>query len=144
MKSPTQNLKKVEEKVLSTPKVQQNNLKQENSPINIPNDTSTHPEFPDIVDMIRRTCTKIAMTNIHNLNDVVSQRTPRPFITLKHGNIHSKWLFDTGAAISCMSLKAFRSIPIPNRPKKIGKGCGAKGATGNSLIPVGQYLCLGP
>ena len=98
------------------------------------------PEFPDIIDMIKRTCTKIMMEKIHKINDVVSKRTPRPFITLQHGGIQSTWLFDTGAAISCMSLKAFRTIPIKHRPKKIGEGCGAKGATGSSLIPVGQYL----
>ena len=57
MKSPSQNLNKVETKVSPTPKVQQTNSKQENSPINNQNNTTTHPEFPDIVDMIRRTCT---------------------------------------------------------------------------------------
>ena len=88
----------------------------------IQNVQNLKPEFPDIIDMIKRTCTKIAMTDIHNINDVVSKKTPRPFIVLKHGNIQSTWLFDTGAAISCMSLKAFRSIPIQNRPKKLEKG----------------------
>ena len=106
----------------------------------IQNVQNLKPEFPDIIDMIKRTCTKIMMEKIHKINDVVSKRTPRPFITLQHGGIQSTWLFDTGAAISCMSLKAFRTIPIKHRPKKIGQGCGAKGATGSSLIPVGAYL----
>ena len=103
----------------------------------IHNAENVKPEFLDIIDMIKRTCTKIMMEKIHKINDVVSKRTPRPFIELSHGSIASKWLFDTGAAISCMSLKAFRTIPIKHRPKKIGQVCGAKGATGSSLIPVG-------
>ena len=66
------------------------------------------------------------MEKIHKINDVVSKRTPRPFITLQHGGIQSTWLFDTGAAISCMSLKAFRTIPIKHRPKKLDKDVGLK------------------
>ena len=103
----------------------------------IQNVQNLKPEFPDIIDMIKRTCTKIMMEKIHKINDVVSKRTPRHFITLQHGGIQSSWLFDTGASISCMSLKAFKTIPNKHKPKKIGQGCGAKGATGSSLIPVG-------
>ena len=107
----------------------------------IQNVQNLKPEFPDIIDMIKRTCTKIMMEKIHRINDVISQRTPRPFIELHHeGGISSKWLFDTGAAISCMSLRAFKAIPKTHKLKKIGQGCGAKGATGSSLIPVGAYI----
>ena len=67
---------------------------------------------------------------------MVSTRTPSPFINLKHSGLQSTWLNDTGAAISCMSIKAFRTIPINARPKKIGNGCVAKGVTGATLITL--------
>ena len=37
----------------------------------------------DIIDMIKRTCTKIMMEKIHKINYVVSKRTPCPFIELR-------------------------------------------------------------
>ena len=67
---------------------------------------------------------------------MVSTRTPSPFINLKHSGLQSTWLNDTGAAISCMSIKAFRTIPIHARPKKIGNGCVAKSVTGATLLTL--------
>ena len=101
---------------------------------------SQKPLFPDIIDMIRRTCAKLMTEEIVKINDTVSKRSPRPFIVLKSGKLQGKWLYDTGAAVTCMSLKAFRSIPIENRPKKLGSDTKAQGATGSSLIPTGIYL----
>ena len=70
------------------------------------------PLFPDIIDMIRRTCTKLMTEEIVKINDTVSKRSPRPFIVLKSGKLQGKWLYDTGAAVTFMSLKAFRSIVL--------------------------------
>ncbi len=76
------------------------------------------------------------------INDIVSKKTPRPIITLQTSSgLSCKWLFDTGAAITCMSVGAFKSITIHARPKLIGeKGRNAVGASGASLIPKGTYL----
>ena len=76
------------------------------------------------------------------INDIVSKKTPRPLITLQTSSgLSCKWLFDTGASITCMSVGAFKSIPIHARPKLIGeKGRNAVGASGASLIPKGTYL----
>jgi hypothetical protein len=50
-------------------------------------------------------------------------------------------LFDTGASLTCISIGAFKSIPIHARPNKIGeKGKNAVGASGASLVPKGTYL----
>ena len=52
-----------------------------------------------------------------------------------------KWLFDTGAGLTCMSLKAFRNISKDYRPSKINAiGKNAKGASGSTLIPEGVYM----
>ena len=84
----------------------------------------------------------MTVKEILEINDIVSKFTPRPIITLKTSSGFSgKWLFDTGAAVSCMSIGAFRSIPIDKRPKKINdKGRNCKGASGAMLEPVGTYL----
>ena len=52
-----------------------------------------------------------------------------------------KWLYDTGASITCMSTSKFRSIPINKRPTKINSPIrAAKAASGDTLIPDGVYL----
>ena len=76
------------------------------------------------------------------INDIVSKKTPRPIITLQTSSgLSCKWLFDTGASITCMSIGAFKSIPLHARPNKIAeKGRNAVGASGASLVPKGTYL----
>ena len=68
------------------------------------------------------------------INDIVSKKTPRPIITLQTSSgLSCKWLFDTGASITCMSIGAFKSIPIHARPKQIEEGGrNAEGASGVS------------
>jgi hypothetical protein len=72
------------------------------------------------------------------INNIVSKRTPRPIIIQETSSgLSCKWLFDTRAAITCMSIGAFKSIPIHARPKMIGeKGKNAVGASGASSIPL--------
>ena len=55
--------------------------------------------------------------------------------------IKDKWLYDTGASITCMSTERFRAIPIHKRPKKINTPVReARAANGKPLIPDGEYL----
>jgi hypothetical protein len=55
--------------------------------------------------------------------------------------MEQKWLFDTGAGPTCMSLKAFRNISKDCRPSKIDAiGKHAQEASGSTLIPEGVYL----
>ncbi len=58
------------------------------------------------------TCSREINDIIVKINDVKSKSTPRPIITLKLGSGYSKgWLFDTGAAITCMAIKELKRIP---------------------------------
>lgn len=94
------------------------------------------------MELVKQTCTKMMINEILEINDVRTKNTPRPLITLNTSSgLTCKWLFDTGAAITCMSIGAFRKIPIDKRPTKINdKGRECRGASGTSLIPVGTYL----
>ena len=57
--------------------------------------------------------------DILKINDVQSKCLSRPLISLTESSgLHNKWLFDTGAAITCMSIGSFRKIPLNKRPKK--------------------------
>ena len=44
--------------------------------------------------------------DIAEINDKISKRKPRPFIQLKTvEGVKKSWLYDTGASITCMSLR---------------------------------------
>ena len=90
--------------------------------------------------LIRRTCAKLIVQKDIKINDI--PRTNRPHISLKSiKGLPNKWLFDTGAGLTCISLKAFRKINIEDRPVKLSeKGRKASGATGQALIPMGCWL----
>ena len=64
---------------------------------------------------------------------------PRPFIkvTTKAGT--SDWLYDSGASVTCMSLKQFRQIPINLRPEKLPNNTRLVNASGDDLSVVGVY-----
>jgi hypothetical protein len=52
-----------------------------------------------------------------------------------------KWLFDTGAGLTCMSTQQFKLIPKEKRPTKINLSQReARGASGTTLIPNGDCL----
>jgi hypothetical protein len=63
----------------------------------------------------------------------------RPYLDIKACTITSKWLFDTGAAVSCMSLKQFRTIPIDKRPTKMPPLTKLVSAASTSLNVIGVY-----
>ena len=48
-----------------------------------------------------------------------NKNVKRPFITLNANGISNAWLFDTGAAVTCMSTKEFRKIAHTSRPTKL-------------------------
>ena len=79
---------------------------------------------------------------IVKINDVRSKQTSRPLIQLKTlPGMNPDWLYDTGAALTCISMETFRQISINSRSTKIHSiGKGASGASGGSLIPQGSYM----
>ena len=69
------------------------------------------------MNLIRRICAKLIVQKEIKINDITKNR---PLITLKSiKGLPEKWLFDTGAGLTCMSLKAFRKINFEDRPVKL-------------------------
>jgi hypothetical protein len=82
---------------------------------------------------------------IDTVNEIKSTLKPsfhRPYLQTKIQNMVSvKGLYDTGADISCLSLKVFRQIPPELRPKKLENNKLPKfKAAGGQILPVcGRY-----
>jgi predicted aspartyl protease len=84
---------------------------------------------------------KIMCKGNNKINDV-NAKSPRQHIQINSiKGMEHKWLFDTGAALTCMSSRAFRKISKENRPLKINAiGKTAQGASGSTLIPDRIYM----
>jgi len=63
----------------------------------------------------------------------------RPRINVTMGNTTFNWLFDTGAAITCMNANSFRQAFKNSRPKKITNGNGCVAANGSRMNSLGFF-----
>ena len=63
----------------------------------------------------------------------------RPFVKVQTVAGETDWLFDSGASVTCMSLKLFRQIPIHLRPEKLPSSTELVDAGGNNLNVTGVY-----
>ena len=81
------------------------------------------------------TCNKICefMTPFYGGNKM------RPRINVTTGEKTFNWLFDTGAAITCMSASSFREAFRTNKPKLIQKGAGCVAANGSKMNSLGVF-----
>ena len=65
------------------------------------------------MELIKQTCLRLAAKEILFINDIVKNNDARPMIEIDSSPVmKDKWLYDTGAGLTCMSSKVFRSIPI--------------------------------
>ena len=94
------------------------------------------------ITFIRKTCIKLMCQKFIKINDIRSKQTSRPLIQLKTlPGMNPTWLYDTGSALTCISMDTFRQIEINSRPTQIHSiGKEASGANGSSLIPRGSYM----
>ena len=76
-------------------------------------DVSGHPtkDSNSIFCLIRKTCIKMMCAKIVKINEIRSKQTSRPLIQLKTlPGMDQTWLFDTSAALTCISTETFRQI----------------------------------
>ena len=63
----------------------------------------------------------------------------RPRINVTTGETTFNWLFDTGAAITCMNANSFRQAFKNSKPKMITNGNGCVAANGSKMNSLGVY-----
>ena len=63
----------------------------------------------------------------------------RPRINVTTGETTFNWLFDTGAAITCMNANSFRQAFKNSKPKLITNGNGCVAANGSKMISLGVF-----
>jgi len=63
----------------------------------------------------------------------------RPRINVRTGNQTTSWLFDTGAAITCMNSRSFNAAFGMQRPKKISNAQSCVAASGDAMNSIRVY-----
>jgi hypothetical protein len=63
----------------------------------------------------------------------------RPRLTVKAGNKTFSWLFDTGAAVTCMNRQSFDLAFAHNRPRKISGAQSCVAASGDKMSSLGVF-----
>jgi hypothetical protein len=83
---------------------------------NVPNQNNRPITNNSLIILIRQPCMKILPKEVFNISDFRT-KTQRPLIQIKSiQKMEQKGLFDTGAGLTCMSLKAF--INFTTDPQK--------------------------
>jgi hypothetical protein len=85
---------------------------------------------------------KLFFDSVNEIKSTLKPSFRRPYLNVKVQNAVSvKGLYDTGADISCLSLKVFRQISPENRPKKLETSSlpKFKSAGGETLPVYGKY-----
>ena len=63
----------------------------------------------------------------------------RPRINVTTGDKTFNWLFDTGAAITCMNANSFWQAFLGKRPKLLHQGTGCVGANRSKMNSLGVF-----
>jgi len=63
----------------------------------------------------------------------------QPRINFKTGNQTTSWLFDTGAAITCMNSRSFNAAFGTQKPRKILNAQSCVAASGDAMNSIGVY-----
>jgi hypothetical protein len=85
---------------------------------------------------------KLFSDTVNEIKRTLKPSFCRPYLQVKIQNsVSVKGLYDTGADISCLSLKFFRQIPHEHRPKKLEGQIAPKfKSAGSQILPVcGRY-----
>ena len=83
---------------------------------------------------------EICINSLDKSGNLTGSASARPFIRLKVCDKEGSWLYDTGASVTCMSLKEFRKIHPDCRPQKIESEIRLVTASKTPMTVMGTYL----
>jgi hypothetical protein len=63
----------------------------------------------------------------------------RPRVNVKTGNQTMSWLFDTGAAITCMNSRSFNNAFGTQKPRRMANAQSCVAASGDTMNSIGVY-----
>ena len=99
-------------------------------------------EFLESFECITNKSTKkiLSINSIDEMGNLTGSANTRPFIRVNTQSLEGSWLYDTGASVTCMSLKEFRKIHPDLRPTKIPSDLKLISASKTPMTVTGTYL----
>ena len=89
-------------------------------------------QAPQVIPQLILSLCAISVVTFNKLSEVMTPfyggNKIRPRINVTTGEKTFNWLFDTGAAITCMNANSFREAFSGKRPKLLHKGTGCVAA----------------
>ena len=100
-------------------------------------------QAPTVIPQIIMSLCAVSMITYNKLSEVMMPfhggNKVRPRINVTTGNKTFNWLFDTGAAITCMNADSFRESFGHQRPRLIKNSAGCIAANGSRMESMGNY-----
>jgi len=99
-------------------------------------------QAPFVIPQIIMSLCTISIATCNKLCEIMTPfhgDKKRPRINVTTGDTTFNWLFDTGAAITCMNANSFRQAFKNSRPKKINNGNGCVAANGSRMNALGVF-----
>jgi hypothetical protein len=85
----------------------------------------------------------LCLASLTTCNKIYDIFTPgekiRPRVNVRTGSQTTSWLFDTGAAITCMNSRSFNAAFGNQKPKKRAKAQSCVTASGDAINSIGIY-----
>jgi len=100
-------------------------------------------QAPQVIPQLILSLCAISVVTFNKLSEVMTPfyggNKIRPRINVTTGEKTFNWLFDTGAAITCMNANSFREAFSGKRPKLLHKGTGCVAANGARMNCLGVF-----
>jgi hypothetical protein len=102
-------------------------------------------QAPQVIPQLIMSLCAISIVIFNKLSEVkpfYGGNTNRSRINVTTGDKTFNWLFDTGAAVTCMNANSFRQAFSGKRPKLLHKGTGCVAANGSKMNSLGVIELL--
>ncbi len=100
-------------------------------------------QAPLVIPQLILSLCAVSMVTFNKLSEIMTPfyggNKIRPRINVTTGDKTFKWLFDTGAAVTCMNANSFRQAFLGKRPKLLHQGTGCVAANGSKMNYLGVF-----
>ena len=100
-------------------------------------------QAPQVIPQIILSLCAISIVTFNKLSEVMTPfyggNKNRPRINVTTGDKTFNWLFDTGAAVTCMNANSFKEAFSGKRPKLLHKGTSCVAANGSKMNSLGVF-----
>ena len=100
-------------------------------------------QAPQVIPQLILSLCAISVVTFNKLSEVMTPfyggNKNRPRINVTTGEKTFNWLFDTGAAVTCMNANSFKEAFSGKRPKLLHKGTSCVAANGSKMNSLGVF-----